>query len=544
MGYNLRKRTRVTEEDENHSKRFRADEEIVPEEDSSDISLTEEDLEEGQFIDDTDAQAEGGLAALLGMCQKEYDWKDDVPEEDVEKYAPVYEELQESVKSRDTTLVQILDANLSEDDRILAYKYYVAMQKMSPESLDRIAIEKEIESIMKRSRGMTKERAAFITAEQKRYNSTSHNEPTLCEKIFLLNASDDTKKKIYEMYLSLQLLDESTQEYQTLHAKILWALSLPHNTSINPLGIEITSRQEISRICEEVRNGLDSKIYGLEEVKDKMLCVLNDRLTGTKSRSTIALKGVPGVAKTRIAEVMAKSMGLPFERVCLGGMKDASFLKGTQSSWVGATPSIVLQILKRMGCNNGVVLFDEIDKLGQEGKAVAHALLHITDYTSNSAFQDMYLREFNHDLSKLWFMFAMNDDSDLDSALKDRLDIITIEKPSHSSLVKISRDYVLPRCLSRVGLKKTDVVLTEEAVEYIIRCVDPSGRRKNGVRPIEKAIGGAVSKINMLITLGGKYPEYANCKGEISLPFTVDLNIAQRLVKKQEYDDAPQGMYM
>jgi ATP-dependent Lon protease len=147
-------------------------------------------------------------------------------------------------------------------------------------------------------------------------------------------------------------------------------------------------------------------------------------------------------------------------------------------------------------------LFDEIDKLsGHKGKQVQHALLHITDFTQNKEFQDLYINEFSHDLSNLWFIFAMNESNDLDSALLDRMNILDIHPYSVNEKKIIVEDFVLPKTLKEIGMKSSDIIMKNEAIEYFVKSFDTPS-----IRPLEKYLFSLLSDINLLKTFNGKCP--------------------------------------
>ena len=65
---------------------------------------------------------------------------------------------------------------------------------------------------------------------------------------------------------------------------------------------------------------------------------------------------------------MAKVLHIPFEKISVGGLDDAALLKGSDKVYNSASPSIILQILSRMKTSNGIIMFDEVDKLGETQK--------------------------------------------------------------------------------------------------------------------------------------------------------------------------------
>jgi ATP-dependent Lon protease len=231
---------------------------------------------------------------------------------------------------------------------------------------------------------------------------------------------------------------------------------------------------------------------------------------------------------------MAKVLELPFEKISMGGMEDASIFKGSDRVWNSSSPSIVLQILSRIKSSSGVIMFDEIDKLGEtpKGKEVQYTLLHISDYVHNKEFRDNYLNKYPHDFSKLLFIFCANKIETLDSALLNRLDIIYTRAYNEQEKINIISNYVLPRALNKVGLKSNQVKFNDKSLNKLVL----SSQNDPGVRTIEKIIKEVIGKINMYdsVLLDDRTTGGLNLGYEISnfkLPITIDTKLLDELTK-------------
>jgi ATP-dependent Lon protease len=187
-----------------------------------------------------------------------------------------------------------------------------------------------------------------------------------------------------------------------------------------------------------------------------------------------------------------------------------------------------------MKVNNGVVLFDEIDKV--ESKTVVNALLQITDNTQNNEFRDVFLHEITHDISNLWFIYAINDDSSMNRTLKDRLyPIIEIEPYKPSELIIIQQKFVLPKIIK--DKKMPEMQLSKEVCEYIINYVSSS--TNTGLRHIQSIISEIVSKLHLISVLKEKQYGFASLKydhSKITFPFMIDMNCFRCL-----FDDTKQS---
>jgi ATP-dependent Lon protease len=278
---------------------------------------------------------------------------------------------------------------------------------------------------------------------------------------------------------------------------------LPYNTT--SVSDTPSSPPEFNEWLSRARKLLDERLFGMENVKEELLIAAANRFTSPNAFVSIALEGPPGVGKTAIASVFAEIMNLPFERISLGGIDDSSILKGSNTQWVGSRPSTILETLGRFKVSNGVILFDEIDKIGDtpRGHEVVGALIHITDYTQNNEFRDAFISEFTHDISKLWFMFSMNDSSALNPILRDRLHIIKLDAYTANELKTIFRQYVFPRALCNVGIDAvtaSQITVSDDALDSLISR-EMNNKTKTGVRHIERHARTIASRINFLLQL-------------------------------------------
>jgi len=236
-------------------------------------------------------------------------------------------------------------------------------------------------------------------------------------------------------------------------------------------------------------------------------------LTGNKR---FLLKDFTVTHNTSIAKAIAEILNLPFGQISLGGMVDSCLLDGQGEGWVGSSSGKIVKILQNNKCMNGVILFDEVDKLGQtqHGKDVQYSLLHITDFTQNTEFKDHYVgHNVSIDLSKMIFIYAMNTTSEIDPALLSRMPIVKIPDYNKKDKCKILIDYIHPQLVKNCGWTTDDIILLPEVSNYIIQKVNTIKGSEGGVRRIKDFLTVIVNKVSLLLRIP------IDKRSEISLTF-------------------------
>lgn len=314
-------------------------------------------------------------------------------------------------------------------------------------------------------------------------------------KYKILSAKIDKKQKktLYNRCMHLEQLGPTDSEYIKLKQWIETVLKAVECINVR----ENVKKKDIGERLVHIQKVLNDEMYGMNKVKEQLLIILNDRLLNKKSGGhSLGLLGKPGTGKTCIVRSLAKALDIPFAQISLGGAHDASFLDGHSYTYVGAEPGIIVKSIIEMGCNNGIIFFDEIDKLcgTPKGMQVAWNLLHITDFSQNNEFRDKYLCDVTIDLSNIWFIYSMNNVKFMDKALKDRIPIIKVKEYGVKDKVHIACNFVIPKVMKKLNMKDSSVLYKRKVIKYIVK----KCKRGGGIRTLEKMLFNIFSKINLV----------------------------------------------
>jgi len=257
-------------------------------------------------------------------------------------------------------------------------------------------------------------------------------------------------------------------------------------------------KNEVDINLKKALGVLDADHFGLEKVKERIIEFLAVQKRMDKIKGPIlCLVGPPGVGKTSLGKSIARATNREFVRVSVGGMRDEAEIRGHRRTYIGSLPGKIIQMMKKAGTKNPLILLDEIDKIGNDYRGdPSSALLEALDPEQNSTFNDHYL-EVDYDLSDVMFVTTANTLNILPPLL-DRMEVIRLAGYTEDEKINIANQFLLPKQIKDNGVKTNEMTLSEGIIKEIIR----SYTKESGVRNLEREISKVARKVVKKVVSG------------------------------------------
>ena len=290
----------------------------------------------------------------------------------------------------------------------------------------------------------------------------------------------DVQKKCMSELKKLKNMSPMSAEATVVRNYLDWMIDLPWY-----------KKDQVNIDINKALKTLDEDHFGLEKVKERIIEFLAVQKRMQKIKGPIlCLVGPPGVGKTSLGKSIAKATNRQFVRMSLGGVRDEAEIRGHRRTYIGSLPGKIIQMMKKAGTKNPLILLDEIDKVGNDYRGdPSSALLEALDPEQNATFNDHYL-EVDYDLSDVMFVTTANTLNILPPLL-DRMEVIRIPGYTEDEKINIADKYLLPKQIKENGVQSGELDMLDGTIKEIIR----SYTRESGVRNLEREISKVIRKV-------------------------------------------------
>ena len=392
-----------------------------------------------------------------------------------------------------------LSATISEKQHIFetldVKKRLNAIIKIMENETSIIGVEKRIRGRVKNQMEKTQreyylnEQLKAIQKELGEIEDGKDESTSLNKSILKAKMPKDVEKKCLQELKKLKNMSPMSAEATVVRNYLDWMIDLPW-----------FKKSEVDIDLNKALNILDKDHFGLVKIKERIIEFLAvQKRMGKIKGPILCLVGPPGVGKTSLGKSIAKATNREFVRMSVGGMRDEAEIRGHRRTYIGSLPGKIIQMMKKAGTKNPLILLDEIDKIGNDYRGdPSSALLEALDPEQNTNFNDHYL-EVDYDLSDVMFVTTANTLNILPPLL-DRMEVIRLAGYTEDEKINIANKYLLPKQIKDNGVKDNEMKLEDDIIKEIIR----NYTKESGVRNLEREISKVARKVVKKVVSGEK----------------------------------------
>jgi len=198
--------------------------------------------------------------------------------------------------------------------------------------------------------------------------------------------------------------------------------------------------------------------------------------------ASILLDGPAGCGKTSFLTELSQSFDTKFISISCAAATNNFDLTGLSAGWANGRAGKLHELLVNQACPNPVCLLDEIDKTNNGGEKhnFTGALYGLLEKSNAKTFQDEFVGV-TMDASWVNWVATSNDVSRLDTPLRDRFEVISVEAPDEHQMSQIVPQ-IYKETVTKMGVQNYfSTVLKKDVLNKLLSSSGISIRRIQSV---------------------------------------------------------------
>ncbi len=235
---------------------------------------------------------------------------------------------------------------------------------------------------------------------------------------------------------------------------------------------------------ESAKRRMDDTLYGLEEVKTRVLEILAAIQVSQRLPAWgILLYGPPGVGKTVISQLIAELLNRPLVELTESGQGN---IGGSERVFQNGRPGFLVEKMAEAGTSSIVFVVQELDKLSNQKSGTEGAGLSLDDLLSvadTQGFADRFMEQIIP-TDGIFLICTCNDITKLSAPLRNRFECIAIPDYTSAEKETILKQYLWPKAIKKYGLEENQFVLGDTECKMLVQ----NYAGDTGVRNLERAV--------------------------------------------------------